>query len=154
MSQAGAQVASDQFSSPEVLNGSKPSNKRLSLSSNEGKGSKPINSRAPLVGAKPAPLLFAITLPPLLIIWWTCNSIAELELSKRCAVEMRLELQGDTEGAWSPLRVFPRTGGRLYAMFAALSFTLPALWPVQIRLDQDVFCWPRLRRAASPRSRP
>src|SRR5215510_12792466 len=121
MSQAGAQVASDQFSSPEVLNGSKPSKKRLSLSSNGRKGSKPINSRAPFVGAKPAPLLFVITLPPLLTIWWLCSSIAKFGLSKRCAVDVRLELQGDTEIGQSALWIFTRTGGRLYAMFAAFS---------------------------------
>src|SRR5215467_12816850 len=87
MSTAGAQVASDQISSLEALKGSKPSKKRLSLSSNGRKGSNPINSRAPFTGAKPAPLLFAITLPPLLIISWLCNTIAKLELRKCCAVE-------------------------------------------------------------------
>jgi hypothetical protein len=66
-----------------------------------------------------------------------CNSVAELNVSKLCAVEMRMELQGDTEDDRPPLWSFALMGGRLYAMFAALSLTLPALWPVQISPDPN-----------------
>src|SRR5215510_9369186 len=58
MSQAGVQVASDQFSPPNVMNGSKPSK---NLSGNRRKGSKPINSRRLLDGAIAIPVLFVIT---------------------------------------------------------------------------------------------
>src|SRR5262245_24740593 len=58
MSQAGVQVASDQFSPPNVMNGSKPSK---NLSGNFRKGSKPINSRRLLDGAIAVPVLFVIT---------------------------------------------------------------------------------------------
>src|SRR5215475_11605242 len=58
MSQAGVQVASDQFSPPNVMNGSKPSK---NFSGNRRKGSKPINSRRLLDGAIAVPVLFVIT---------------------------------------------------------------------------------------------
>ena len=64
-------------------------------------------------------------------------SLAELKFSKLCAVEMRMELQGDTEDDRPPLRSFALMGGRLYAMFAALSLTSPALCPVQISPDPN-----------------
>src|SRR5215510_14013837 len=57
MSQAGAQVASDQFSPPNVMNGSKPSK---NLSGNRRKGSKPINSRRLFIGAIAVLVLFVI----------------------------------------------------------------------------------------------
>src|SRR5262249_21780853 len=57
MSQAGAQVASDQFSPPNLMNGSKPSK---NLSGNRWKESKPINSRRAFIGAIAVPVLFVI----------------------------------------------------------------------------------------------
>src|SRR6266545_1640528 len=58
MSQAGAQVASDQFSPPYVRNGSKPSK---NLSGHLRKGSKPINSRKAFIRAIAVPVLFVMT---------------------------------------------------------------------------------------------
>src|SRR5262249_25447079 len=58
MSQAGAQVASDQFSPPNLMNGSKPSK---NFSGNRRKGSKPINSRRAFIGAIAVPVLFVMT---------------------------------------------------------------------------------------------
>src|SRR6266511_4096906 len=58
MSQAGAQVASDQFSPPNLMNGSKPSK---NLSGNRRKGSKPINSRRAFIGAIAVPVLSVMT---------------------------------------------------------------------------------------------